>query len=117
MIGVMTQSFRPLPQHKSETREIGTGRIVAWLLLAGLAIVPRLWIAGFWIFSRTIGEAFSSWIIPAVGLVILPWTTLMYAWMWSINSDGVHGWEWGVVAFSFLLDLIVWAGGRRSLRW
>jgi hypothetical protein len=37
--------------------------------------------------------------------------------MWSIDSDGVHGWEWGVVAFSFLLDLIVWAGGRRSLRW
>jgi hypothetical protein len=117
MIAAMTRSFRPLPQHESEAREIGTGRIVAWLLLAGLALVPRLWIVGFWIFSRTIGDAFSSWIVPAIGIVILPWTTLMYAWMWSIDSDGVHGWEWGVVAFSFLLDLIVWAGGRRSLRW
>lgn len=112
----MTQSFRPLPQHKSETREIGVGRILAWLFLLGLALVPRLWIVGFWIFSRTLGQAFSSWIIPAIGFVILPWTTLMYAWMWSIDSDGVHGWEWWVVGFSFLLDLVVWAGARRSLR-
>jgi hypothetical protein len=101
----------------TDTREIGTGRIVAWLVLLGLAVGPRLWIAGFWIFSRTIGEAFSSWIVPAIGLVILPWTTLMYAWMWAIDSDGVHGWEWGVVAVSFLLDLAVWLGARRSLQW
>jgi hypothetical protein len=116
-IAVMTQSFSPLPQHHSERREIGTGRVLAWVILVGLAFVPRLWIVGFWIFSKTIGQAFSSWIIPALGFVILPWTTLMYAWMWSINSHGVHGWEWWVVAVSFLLDLVVWLGGRRSLQW
>jgi hypothetical protein len=113
----MTRSFSQLPQHSSETRDIGTGRILSWLFLAGLAIVPRLWIVGFWIFSRTIGHAFSSPVIPAIGLVILPWTTLMYAWMWSLGSNGVHGFEVAVVAFSFLLDLVVWFGGRRSLQW
>ena len=45
------------------------------------------------------------------------WTALMYAWMRSIDSDGVHGWEWPIVGGSRLLDLLVWAGGRRSLRW
>jgi hypothetical protein len=105
------------PMTHTETREIGTGRIVAWLLLFGLAVVPRLWIIGFWIFSRTIGHAFSSWIVPAIGLVILPWTTLMYAWMWSLGSDGVHGFEVAVVAVSFLVDLVVWIGGRRSFQW
>ncbi len=101
----------------TQSREIGTGRILAWWFLGGLALAPRLWIIGFWIFSRTMGEAFSSWIVPAIGFVILPWTTLMYAWMWALGSNGVHGFEVAVVAFSFLVDLAVWLGGRRSFQW
>jgi hypothetical protein len=37
--------------------------------------------------------------------------------MWSLGSDGVHGVEVAVVAVSFLLDLVVWIGGRRSFQW
>jgi hypothetical protein len=111
----MSQSFTPLPQHHDE-QQITTGRILLWLVLAFLAFVPRLWIVGFWLLSDKIGHAFSGWVVPAIGFVILPWTTLMYAWMWSIDSQGVNGWEWIVVGISLVVDLLFWVYGRASLR-
>jgi hypothetical protein len=111
----MSDSFTPLPQHKSE-REAGTGRVVLWFILAGVAFWPRLWIIGFWIFGSQLGEAFSSWVVPAIGFVFLPWTTLLYAWMWSVGSDGVLGWEWILVGGAVLIDLFFWLAGRSSLR-
>jgi hypothetical protein len=110
----MSHSFTPLPQHQSE-RGVGTGRVVLWVVLIGVAFWPRLWIIGFWIFGRQIGDAFSGWVVPALGFLFLPWTTLLYAWMWSISSDGVNGREWIVVAIGLISDLVFWVAGRRSL--
>jgi hypothetical protein len=114
----MSPSITPLPQHHTggDTETTATGRIIAWTVLLGLAFWPRLWIIGFWIFSRQLGDAFSSWVIPAIGFVVLPWTTLIYAFMWGITSDGVFGWEWLAVGVAFLLDVLFWAWGRSSLR-
>jgi hypothetical protein len=105
----------PLSQHH-ERREAGTGRIVLWFFLANVAFWPRLWIIGFWVFSEWIGNAFPDKIVPALGFVFLPWTTLLYAWMWAINSDSVHGWEWIIVAIGLVSDLFFWIAGRASLR-
>jgi hypothetical protein len=98
------------------SREIGTGRVVLWCVLIGVAFWPRLWILLFWIFDRQIGDAFSSWIVPTVGFFFAPWTTLLYAWMWSINSAGVDGWEWIFVGIGVISDLFFWLAGRSSLR-
>jgi hypothetical protein len=111
----MSHSFTPLPQHESE-RELGTGRVVLWFVLAGVAFWPRLWILGFWIFGAQLGAAFSGWVVPALGFVFLPWTTLIYAWMWSVGSDAVVGWEWILVGGALLIDLVFWLAGRSSLR-
>src|SRR4051794_26900725 len=110
----MSQSFTPLPQSKS--RDTGSSHIVVWAVLLGVAFWPRLWIIGFWIFGRELGNAFSSWIVPALGFIVLPWTTLLYAWMWSVGSDGVNGWEGRLVAAALIIDVGFWAAGRRSLR-
>jgi hypothetical protein len=113
----MSQSLPPLPQHHTGGEsDVGpTQRVIAWALLLGLAFWPRLWILGFWIFGHQLGNAFGSWIIPTLGFFFLPWTTLMYAFMWGISSNGVFGWEWIVVGVSFLVDLLWWAWGRSSL--
>jgi hypothetical protein len=103
-----------LPQH--EHADPGTSRVVLWVVLLGAAFWPRLWIIGFWIFSRELGDAFSGWIVPALGFVFLPWTTLIYATMWSIGSDSVNGWEWGAVAVALAIDIWFWVAARRSLR-
>ena len=51
-----------------------------------------------------------------LGLILLPWTTLLYAWMWAIGSDAVHGWEWLPVAFGLLLDLWFLGAMQRLFR-
>lgn len=105
-----------VPLTSSSRRDVGTGRVVLWVVLANVAFWPRLWIIAFWIFSDTIGDAFSSWLVPAAGFVILPWTTLLYAWMWAVGSDAVTGWEWIIVAIGLFSDLFFWIAGRASLR-
>jgi hypothetical protein len=115
MSSAMSDSFTPLPQHQS--RDAGRGSpFVLWSILLGVAFWPRLWILGFWIFGRQLGDAFDVWIVPALGFLLLPWTTLLYAWMWAIGSDGLHGWEWLPVGISFLIDIWFWVAGRASLR-
>jgi hypothetical protein len=109
-----TMSFTPLPQHRTEQTRITTGRIVLWFILANIAFWPRAWIIGFWIFSRDLGQAFSSWVIVALGFILLPCTTLIYAWMWAIDSDGVHGAEWLFVAVAFVFDLFFWVAAISS---
>jgi hypothetical protein len=114
----MPESIAPLPQHHpGPDATVGpTQRILAWTILLGVGFWPRLWILGFWIFGRQLGDAFSSWVIPAIGFFILPWTTLMYALMWGIDSNAVSGWEWIVVGVSFVVDVLWWVWGRSSLR-
>jgi len=82
-----------------------------WTLLVGLSLAfwPRLILLGFWIFSRQIGHAFSGWVVPALGLLVAPSTTLAYAIMWSVSSDKVSGLEWLVVLLGVALDLITWS--------
>jgi hypothetical protein len=114
----MTKTFGQLPRPEARPKEssTGAGSIIAVFLLFGFAAVPRLWILGFWIFSSELGDAYSSWIIPAVGFFVAPWTTLLYAWMWAIGSDSAHGWEWLPIAVGVLLDLSFLAALRRLLR-
>jgi hypothetical protein len=110
-IGAMSQSVKHPAKH--ETRN---APVVLWAFLAGVAFWPRLWILLFWIFDRQIGDAFRGFLVPLIGFFILPWTTLLYAWAWSIDSSGVHGWEWILVAIGLLSDLFFWVAGRQSLR-
>src|SRR3954466_14619866 len=102
----MSHSIAPPPERRAEYASLG--QILGWTVLLGLAFSPRLFIVGFWIFARQIGDAFGSWVVPAIGLCVLPWTTLTYALMWGVSSDVVSGWEWIVVALALLVDVAFW---------
>lgn len=84
-----------------------------WLWFLSLSFWPRLFILGFWIFGSQLGDAYRSWVIPAIGFLIAPSTTLAYALMWGLSSDRVYGWEWIVVGVGVLLDLWMWGAGQR----
>jgi hypothetical protein len=108
----------PLPRHNSrKVSQRGRGeRIVAWIVFLGLGFFARLWLLGLWIFSDLLGEAFDSWVVPVLGFVLLPYTTLTYAFMWTISSDKVSGWEWIVVGIALLVDLVFWAWSRSAFK-
>jgi hypothetical protein len=93
--------------------ELTLGRAMGWLLGVSSLLWPRAVIVGFWIFGSQLGGAFSSWVIPAIGFFVLPWTTMTYALVWGISADKVSGAEWILVAAAFGLDLLTWAGVRR----
>jgi hypothetical protein len=113
----MPETLKPLPLHNPrKPKGVDPGQVIAVGLLLTFSLFPRLWIVAYWIFGNSLDRAYSSWIIPAIGFVILPWTTVVYAWMWAISSDAVTGWEWLPVAVAFLLDLSFWVAVRRLAR-
>lgn len=85
-------------------------------LLLVLFFGPRVALVVIALFSNYIGRAFSSGLLlPLLGWLFLPWTTLAYAW--AINSRGqVVGFQAIVVVIAVLVDLGVIGGGAARRR-
>lgn len=85
-------------------------------VLVILFLGPRVAIAAIALFSNYLGRAFGGEILlPVVGWLFLPWTTLAYAW--AINSRGeVTGFQAIVVVVAVLVDLGVVGGGAAKRR-
>lgn len=95
---------------------VGLGQAMGWLLVAGSVFWPRVCILAFWFFGSQIGRAFDGWVVPALGFLLLPWTTFAYAMMWGVSSDGVFGVEWLFVAVALLVDLGTYGLARHLWR-
>jgi len=53
--------------------------------------------------------AFDSIIWPILGLIFLPWTTLMYV---AISPGGINGlFEWGFLILAVIIDIGAYTGG------
>ena len=80
------------------------------LLLFG----PRLAAIVWWIINpvRWVGEtnlsAFDSFIWPVLGIIFLPWTTLMYV---IIFPGGIEGLDWLWMGVAVFFDVAWYAGG------
>ena len=86
-------------------------------VVALLAIIsPRLALFAIWLFSNLLDRAYDGWIVPLLGFFLLPWTTLVYAIMWDVGTNGVEGIEWLFVILAFVIDLGSYGGGRRYRR-
>jgi hypothetical protein len=78
------------------------------LLAMFMGMFPRagailLWLARPNMFSAAFN---GSWLWPILGIVFLPFTTLMYVIMWS--PTGLTAWEWMWLALAVLLDIGHW---------
>jgi hypothetical protein len=83
-------------------------------LVAVLALIsPRLALIVVWLFSNWLDRAFDGWLLPVLGFLLLPWTTLAYAAMYAYGTSKVDGFEWALVALAFVLDLGALGGSRR----
>jgi hypothetical protein len=81
------------------------------LLLFG----PRLVIVLWWLFepvrwSAAFGGFF---LVPFLGFLFLPWTTLMYV---IVAPGGIWGLDWLWLALAVAADLSSYAGGRTYQR-
>ena len=72
-------------------------------ILAGM--FPRIAFAVYWIARpAAVDAAFDTFIVPLLGLIFLPFTTLMYVILWS-PGVGVTGSDWLWLGIAVLLDL------------
>jgi hypothetical protein len=83
--------------------------LVAGCLLAmAAAFAPRVVLVIMWIAGPRVDAAFDTFIIPLLGLIFLPYTTIMYVLVWN-PVGGVHGWDWLWIALGVWLDVMKWS--------
>ncbi len=84
-----------------------------FVLMAG--VFPRLALVMVWIARPAmVDAAFTTWIWPLLGLIVLPFATLMYVILWQVG--GLTGWDWFWVVLAALLDLSHWGAGAAQRR-
>ena len=84
-------------------------------LIALIALLsPRLALFFILLFSNMIDRAFDGWVLPILGFLLLPWTTLAYVVMWDVGTREISGFEWFIVGLAFLMDLASYFGGKRA---
>lgn len=77
------------------------------VLLALLA--PRLILLIVWLTSTLVSRAFDSFLVPLLGLIFLPLTTLAYVLVFS-PGVGVTGFGWFWVVLALFVDIGSYGG-------
>jgi hypothetical protein len=81
--------------------------IITSLFLLGPRAAALIW----WLINPLrFSAAFSSFIWPILGIIFLPWTTLMYLIVWS-PVTGFYGLDWLWLGLGVLADIATYAGG------
>jgi hypothetical protein len=62
-----------------------------------------------------VGRAFDTFIVPLLGLIFLPFTTLLYVLAWR-PGFGLSGLGWVIVVIGLLLDLGSYGSGGYANR-
>ena len=85
-------------------------------VLALLAFLgPRLVIFLMWLFTNYLSRAFDGFLLPLLGFLLLPWTTI--AWAIAQNEfGGTSGIGLLVIVIGLLADIGVLGGGARGRR-
>ena len=79
------------------------------IMLAG---APRLAFLVWWLFQPFRMQAtFPNFIWPLLGVVFLPWTTLMYV---IVFPGGVTGFDWLWLGLALVIDIGTYVGNGRA---
>lgn len=72
---------------------------------------PRLAFLWIWIFDvKPVQQIMGgSFVLPLLGVIFLPWTSLMYVLCWA-PFGGVSGFGWFLVALGFIFDIATYSG-------
>jgi hypothetical protein len=82
--------------------------IIGCLFAMALAVAPRVVLVLAWIFSDRWQIVWSGqWLLPLLGIIFLPFTTVMYMLTWK--PTGIQGWDWLWIGLGVFLDITKWA--------
>ena len=84
------------------------------LLVLLSAFAPRLVVIFAWIARPAYFDAvFDTWIFPLIGLIVLPFTTLMWLFLGAPPED-IEGFDWVWIGLAVALDLGNYASGYKQ---
>ena len=79
------------------------------LFLTLLLLGPRAAILFWWLIEPLRWSlAFDTFVLPLLGFLFLPWTTLMYV---VVGVNGLEGFDWFWIALSIFADLASYGAG------
>jgi hypothetical protein len=85
--------------------EASEERSMGCLFALGAAFAPRILFLIIWIARPAyIDAVFDTFILPLLGLLFLPFTTLMWVLL-DAPPLGVRGWDWLWIVIAVILDL------------
>ena len=78
--------------------------------LSLLFLGPRFAFLVYWLIRPAyINTVFNTWIWPLLGLIFLPWTTLM--WVLVYGANGIVGFDWVWVGLALVGDIATYTSG------
>jgi hypothetical protein len=82
--------------------------LLGCLLAMGIAVAPRVVLVLAWIFSERWHIVWGdAWLVPLLGIIFLPFTTVMYMLVWTVG--GIEGWDWLWIGLGLFIDLTHYA--------
>ena len=86
------------------------------LFLSTVFFGPRAAILLWWVVNPgRFSDAFDTFVWPLLGMLFLPWTTLMFVILWPLGT-GFYGLDWLWMALAFLGDMSMYFSGYASRR-
>jgi hypothetical protein len=75
---------------------------------------PRAGILVWWLVDQNLwSRVYDTFIIPFLGFLFLPWTTLMYV---IVAPGGIDGFDWVWIGLAVVADLASYSGGAYGNR-
>ena len=85
------------------------------LLVFGILLFPRVVLVLMWLFSTRPDTAYHGLVIPLLGFIFLPITTVVYAWMITSGLP-MQGFNLFILIVAVVLDVGSHGGGARYYR-
>jgi len=82
------------------------------LLLVLVLAFPRVVMVAMFLFTNYLQRAYHGILVPALGFIFLPLTTLVYAWLTNTHRDIT-----GVNALILVAAVVIDAGGLGGSAW
>jgi hypothetical protein len=84
---------------------------MGFLLAIFAGIFPRLALFIYWIARPAkVDAAFDTFLLPFLGIIFLPFATLIYALLYT-PGVALTGWEWFWIVVAAILDIGHWGVG------
>ena len=85
------------------------------LLTLVVLLFPRVILFLMWLFTSYLDHAYHGLLIPLLGFIFLPITTIVYAWMVNSNMP-LNGFNLVILIIAVLFDAGSHGGGARYYR-